>query len=220
MNNLHAETNEKMNLISAKIEVEGHILKVGKAMQSLKRNIDLLIDSVVHAQKGALQPQIISPATLMETLIKSVSAFPKDTALPIPMCKDSAQLLIRLYELQVYTKNAVFGFVILLPLVNRCHFNVYSLIPIPELLDRTKILYEDTGKSILWIDQARQYYFMTDEGWKDSCKVLNNMRYVGKQNQPLLSSHLHENCMVKFSQPRGSVPTISEKRIVEISKSI
>jgi len=46
------------------------------------------IDSVIHAQKGVLQPQIISPVTLMETLIKSVSAFPKDTTLPVPMSKD------------------------------------------------------------------------------------------------------------------------------------
>jgi len=208
MNNLHAETNEKMNLISAKIEVEGHILKVGKAMQSLKRNIDLLIDSVVHAQKGVLQPQIISPATLMETLIKSVSAFPKDTALPIPMCKDSAQLLIRLYELQVYTKNAVFGFVILLPLVNRCHFNVYSLIPIPELLDRTKILYEDTGKSILWIDQARQYYFMTDEGWKDSCKVLNNMQLVLNRISPSFLLTCMRIVWSSFHNPGGAFPLL------------
>ena len=93
-------------------------------MQTLQRNLDLLIDSVVHAQKGVLQPQVISPATLMETLIKSVSAFPKDTALPIPMSKDSGHLLVRLYELQVYTKNGVLGFVILLPLVNRGNFNV------------------------------------------------------------------------------------------------
>jgi len=105
MNNLKAETNEKMSLFGAKIEIEGHILRVNNAMQTLQRNHDLLIDSVVHAQKGVLQPQIISPATLMETIIKSVSAFAKDTASPIPMSKDSAHLLVRLYELQVYTKN-------------------------------------------------------------------------------------------------------------------
>ena len=154
MNTLHAETNEKMSLFSAKIEIEGHILRVNNAMQTLQCNLDLLLDSIVHAQKGVLQPQIIFPVTLMETLITSVSAFPKDTTLPIPMSKDSAHLLVRLYELQVYTKNGVLGFVILLPLVNRGNFNVYRLIPIPVPLDRTKFLYVDTGRSFLWIDQA------------------------------------------------------------------
>ena len=189
-------------------------------MHTLQRNLDLLIDSLMHAQKGVLQPQIISPVTLMETLIKSVSAFPKGTTLPIPMSKDSVHLLVRLYELQVHVKNGILGYVVLLPLVNRGNFNVYRFIPIPVPLDRTKFLYIDTGKSFLWGDQARQYYFMTEEGWKDSCKVLNTMQCVCKQNQPLLSSHLHGNCMVKLLQPRRSVPTICEKRIVEISNLI
>jgi hypothetical protein len=125
-------------------------------MPAVQRNLDLLIDSVIHAQKGVLQPQIASTVTLMEALIKSIPAFPKDTSLPIPMSKDSAPLLVRLCELQVYINNGILGFVILLPLVNRGNFNIYRLIPIPVLLDRTKFLYVDTGKSFLWIDQARQ----------------------------------------------------------------
>ena len=149
MNTLKVETNEKMSLFSAKIEVEGYILRVNNAMYTLQRNHDLLIDSIVHAQKGVLQLQIISPVTLMETLIKSVSIFPKDTTLPIPMSKHSAHLLVRLYKLQVYIRNGILSYVILLPLVNRGNFNVYRLIPIPVPLDQTKFLYMDTGKSFL-----------------------------------------------------------------------
>ena len=67
---------KKMNLFSAKIQIEGHILRVNNAMSTLQRNLDLLIDSVVNAQKGVLQPQIISPVTLMEALIQCV-CFPK-----------------------------------------------------------------------------------------------------------------------------------------------
>jgi len=52
MNTLKAETNEKISLFSAKVEVEGHILRVNNAMQTLQSNLDLLIDSVIHAQKG------------------------------------------------------------------------------------------------------------------------------------------------------------------------
>ena len=88
MNTSKAVTNEKTSLFSAKFEVEGHILKVNNAMQTVQRKLDLLIDSVIHAQKGILQPQIISPVSLMETLISSDSAFPKDTTLPIPMSKE------------------------------------------------------------------------------------------------------------------------------------
>ena len=122
---LRSETNEKMNLVSMKIEVEGHILRANNALNMLQRHLDLLIESVINAQKGALQPQVVSPTTLMEVLIKSVSAFPKDTTLPFPLSKYSAHLMLRLRELQVYIKNGILGYVISLPLVNQGKFNIY-----------------------------------------------------------------------------------------------
>jgi len=140
MNSLKLETNEKMSLISAKMEVEGHILRVNNAMTLLQRDLDLLIDSVINAQNGVLQPQVISPVTLMDVLIKSISAFPKTTTLPFPLSKDSVHLLIRFCELQVYIKDGILGYIILLPLVNRGNFNIYRLIPIPVPLDRTKFM--------------------------------------------------------------------------------
>jgi hypothetical protein len=127
MNTLKLETNEKMNLFIAKIEVEGHILRVNNAMSTLQRNLNLLIYSVINAQKGMLKPQIISPVTLMEALIKSVSAFPKYTALTFPLSKDSEHLALRLCDLQVYIKNGILGYVIQLPLINRGNFNIYEV---------------------------------------------------------------------------------------------
>ena len=217
---LKSEAVERMNVIGARVEVEGHLLRASNAMTALQRDLDLLINSVMNAQEGVVQPQVISPVILMEVLIKSIPAFPKDTTLPFPLSKDSVHLILRLCELQVYIKNGILGYVIALPLVNRGNFNICRLIPIPVPIDRTKYLYIDTGKSFLWIDQARQYYFMTDNEWMDSCKLVNTMSCVCKQNQPLLSSHLHDNCMVKLLQPRGSVPSSCDKRIVEISSSI
>ena len=41
-----------------------------------------------------------------------------------------------------------------------------------------------------------------------------------KQNQPLLSSHLHENCMVKLLQQKRKCSPSSNKRVVEISNSV
>jgi len=133
---LKSETDANINLVSANIQLEGHIVRVTNAMDALHRNLDLLIDSVIHAQRGVLQPQVISPAILMESLMKSVPAFPKDATRPFPMSKDSTHFLIRLCELQVYIKNGILGHVIMLPLVNRGTFDMYKLIPIPISLDR------------------------------------------------------------------------------------
>jgi hypothetical protein len=50
METLNSETAASFNMVSAKIEVEGHILKVTSAMNGVQRNLDLLIDSVVTAK--------------------------------------------------------------------------------------------------------------------------------------------------------------------------
>jgi hypothetical protein len=44
-----------MNLFSANIEIEGHILRVNNLMNTLQHNLDLL--SVIKL--GVLQPQVI-----------------------------------------------------------------------------------------------------------------------------------------------------------------
>jgi hypothetical protein len=77
MNTLKSETNEKMNLFSAKIEIDGHILRANNAMNTLQCDIDFLIDSVINAQKEVLQPQVISPVTWLETLNKECLRYPK-----------------------------------------------------------------------------------------------------------------------------------------------
>jgi len=53
-------------MISMKIEVEEHILRVNNAIHALQCNVDRLIDSVMDAQKGVIQPQIVSLTTLMK----------------------------------------------------------------------------------------------------------------------------------------------------------
>ena len=137
------------------------------------------------------------------------------------MSKDSAQLLFRLYELQVYIKNGILGYVIVLPLVNRCNFNIYRLIPIPVPLDRTKFLYVDTGKSFLWVDQVRAVPL--HDGRRDGrihvrywipCKM-----FVSKISPSCLLTCMRVLCS-NCCNPGEAFPPFFEKRKVEISNSI
>jgi hypothetical protein len=59
-----SENREKLNLLTAKVTVESHIAKVREATNTLQRNLDILLQSIVNARKGFLQPQIISPNRL------------------------------------------------------------------------------------------------------------------------------------------------------------
>jgi hypothetical protein len=124
----------------------------------------------------------------MESLIKSAPAVPKDTTFPFPLSKDSIYLLLRLIELHVYIQDGILGYVLLLYLVNRGTFDIYRLIPIP--MD--------------WSSQA--ILLLKESDWMNSCNLLNSRSNVYKQNQPFLSSHLQENCVVLLLQSKGIVP--------------
>jgi len=49
MNTLKPETIEKMNLFSAKFGIEGHIVRVNNAMNTVHCNLDLLNEIVMNA---------------------------------------------------------------------------------------------------------------------------------------------------------------------------
>jgi hypothetical protein len=65
------DTETKLNLLDVKITVEGHIARVNHAMEAIHRNLNLMIESVLNAQKGILQAQIVSPRVIIETLKKA-----------------------------------------------------------------------------------------------------------------------------------------------------
>jgi hypothetical protein len=48
MTTLRTDSEAKMNLFNAKIEVEGHILRVNNAILALQRKLDILIDRSMH----------------------------------------------------------------------------------------------------------------------------------------------------------------------------
>ena len=56
------------NLLSVKITLESHIARVLDGMNALQRHLDIILDSLVDAQRGILHPQIISPQSIMEII--------------------------------------------------------------------------------------------------------------------------------------------------------
>jgi hypothetical protein len=45
-------TESQLNLLEIKITAEGHIAQVNNALSAIQRNLDLMIESVINAQKG------------------------------------------------------------------------------------------------------------------------------------------------------------------------
>jgi hypothetical protein len=149
LQNLEKESRKIFDAFNAKVEIKGRILRVSNAMDAIQGNFDIIINSILNAQRGTVQPQIISPKELMDNLIRSVPTFPEDTTLAFHMSKTSTHLVFRVCSLQVYISEEILRYIIGISLVGRGSFGIYKLIPKPVASNHIKYLYVETEKNLL-----------------------------------------------------------------------
>jgi hypothetical protein len=61
---------------------------------------------------------------------------------------------------------------------------------------------------------------MTNLEWINNRKIPQSRSYMCKEDQLLLYTHFHENCVVKLLQPKRTLPNTCVKRIVELNNSV
>ena len=144
--------------------------------------------------QGGIQPQILSPHLLLESLQGSQPFFPRDTIPPFPLNKGSTSMIYKVCETKVYIKNNKLGYVISTPLVNKGEFRAYYLVPVPIQINKDKLVYIRTVKSIMCVDSSRQYYYFSSEVALQKCKEPTKNRYVCRQEKPLVKSSAGRVC--------------------------
>ena len=183
LDSLSSETAEKLTIFGAKFMIEEHITQVTNALTLLQRNVDLLLDSILHAQAGKVQPQLVPPKLLLQSPRECQASFPRDTILPFAPNADSASLMYKVCDVQVYIQNGKLSYVVSIPLIDKGQFKAYYLVPIPIQVNTDKLVYVRTEKSILCVDTKRQYYFLVRiRNYKVARKSLNEGTCVSKIN--------------------------------------
>jgi len=59
-------------------------MQLNRAIDECRREYEILIDAVVNSQKGVIQPQLVTPAQILEQVKINQADMPSDFALPIP----------------------------------------------------------------------------------------------------------------------------------------
>jgi len=99
LDTLSSETVRKLDIFEAKFMIEKHITQVNNVLTLLQRYIDLVLYSVLHAQSGCTQSQIVPPKLLSESLKERQSFLPPDTNLPFPLSKDATSIIHKVCEM-------------------------------------------------------------------------------------------------------------------------
>jgi hypothetical protein len=140
LNSLASETSRKLTMFEAKIMIDKHITEVTNALTLLQRNVDLLLDSVIHAQARKVQPQLVTPKLFLEALRESQASFPRDTTLAFALSADCASLVYKVCDIQVFIQNSRLSYVISIPLIDKGEFKAYYLVPIIIPVNKDKLV--------------------------------------------------------------------------------
>jgi len=180
----------------------------------------MLLDSLLHAQAGKVQPQLVPPTLRLESLWESQASLPQDTILPFALSTDSASLVYKVCDVQVYIQCGKLSYIVSIPLIDKGEFKAYYLVPIPIPINKDKLVYIRAEKSILCIDKTRQCYFFSSDQELQSCKETAKLKYVCKQNKPLLSSLTQEECVVRLLKERKTLPRSCKVQYVQLTNTV
>jgi hypothetical protein len=76
INEQNGEISKKYAHTSMLVELNNHAIQMQRALDEVRNEYDLIIQSCLSAEEGILQPQIISPNRMFQILKASQDSFP------------------------------------------------------------------------------------------------------------------------------------------------
>ena len=65
------------------LTIDEYIIQLNRAIDECRREYEILIDAVIDSQRGFIQPQLITPAQILEQVKLSQADMPDNLSLPI-----------------------------------------------------------------------------------------------------------------------------------------
>ena len=117
--------------------VNEHSAQLDRALGECRWDYEILIEAIINAQKGVIQPRIITPAQIVNQLKINQADIPSDLTLLIPLSAAYQHLVLRISEVDIFLKGNYFVYVIRIPLTNHVKYSVYHVSPLPIKIRNT-----------------------------------------------------------------------------------
>jgi hypothetical protein len=175
----------------------------------------------LNSKKGVIQPQLITPAQILEQVKNSQADMPSDLSLPIPTSA-SYQHLLRMISYDDFLKGQFLVYVIRLPLTNSVLYNLHHVLLLPIEIKGTdsKSLFIQPEHNYLLMDTAKRYFTTLGADELSNCKNVTSSHKLCKQSQPVHLTHLEVECEAQMREPIRSIPATCSKRIVELNHTL
>ncbi|XP_049846063.1 uncharacterized protein LOC126298652 [Schistocerca gregaria] len=131
------ETDIGFKRVASFATVTEQVLQLSAVFGQIEEKYEQMINAIVNAQKGILQPHIINPVQIVKYL-SLIREELKDVKFPVPLTESSGYLLLRIIDLDVFISGSILGYVINIPLINNNNFNLYRVLPLPKEIPNMK----------------------------------------------------------------------------------
>ena len=96
INKQDGEVKRMFTSTSMMLSVNEHSVQLTRAIIECRREYEILIDAIMNSQKGVLQPQIITPAQIMNHMKASQADMPPELSFPLPLSAAYQHLVLRI----------------------------------------------------------------------------------------------------------------------------
>jgi hypothetical protein len=202
------------------VALNDHAVQIQRALEEVKDEYDILLQSCLSAKSGIIQPQVLSPSHIIQTLRSSQDSFPRDLQVPVPLSKTYTYLLINILSIETYIICNNLMYIVKVPLVT--HFvYIYKVLPFPIKINETRYKYTfiQPEKEYLLIDNTKQYYVKLWQENLNNCRKMSEDQFVCKQDFPLITNYIND-CEVLMLQPIRLIPKTCIQRVVELKETL
>lgn len=205
-----------------RILVNEHLNVLYSEVETLRSQYELILDAILNAVKGIVNPHIVSPKQILHYFKEFQSRHTGEINLPLPTVTGGDSLLLKLMELDVFSKANILCYVIKLPVTDQLKFNIYKLIPLPTKMKTStnKFVFINPEKEYLLMEQSKQYYAKVNKDGIENCKQVTKDYRACKQTFPLITTYSNEECEAKLLRTISSLPTDCVKHVVELRETL
>jgi hypothetical protein len=152
-----------------------------RGLDECQHSFEILLDALVHAEQGTLQPQLITAAKIRE-LIKE-QTLPSGTDYPNFPLSELSKIIIP----NIYSHKQYLVYVLEIPLFSPTEYHLYRLLPFPVKVNKEKATYGyvNFNKEFIFSDALRQHYGKMTPNELANCFRPSEIKYVCKEDIPI-----------------------------------
>jgi len=222
VNEQDGEIKEMFTAYLLLLTINEYAMQLNRAIDECRKEYEILIYAVVNSQKGAIQPQLVTPAQILEQVKINQADISSDLSLPIPTSATYQYLLLRIVSFDVFLRGNFLVYVIRLPLTNNVIYNLYHVLPLPIKIWGTdsNFIFIRPEHDYLLMDTAKRYFPRLVADGSNLCKIVSKAHKVCKQTQPVQLTHLDEECEAQMIEPIRNIPASCSQRILELNHTL